>query len=155
MARIGSSDLDVLPLVLGGNVFGWTADEATSFAVLDAFADAGLGMVDTADVYSAWATGNRGGESEEVLGRWAASRGRDRVVIATKVAKHPQLPGLHVVRRGRPAGIIEQLGPAGAGGHACRAGLGYPPERTQQGEARAQRGLPQKFSSLHKRLGYG
>ena len=94
MARIGSSDLDVLPLVLGGNVFGWTADEATSFAVLDAFADAGLGMVDTADVYSAWATGNRGGESEEVLGRWAASRGRDRVVIATKVAKHPQLPGL-------------------------------------------------------------
>ncbi len=95
MVRIGSSDLDVLPLVLGGNVFGWTADEVSSYAVLDRFVEAGIGMVDTADAYSAWAPGNRGGESEEVLGRWIASRGaRDRIVLATKVAKHPQRPGL-------------------------------------------------------------
>lgn len=95
MARIGTTDLDVLPLVLGGNVFGWTCDERESYAVLDAFAAAGTGMVDTADVYSAWAPGNSGGESEEILGRWMAARGnRDRVVVATKVGKLPGLTGL-------------------------------------------------------------
>ncbi|MFC6358134.1 aldo/keto reductase [Luteococcus peritonei] len=84
-----------LPLVLGGNTFGWTSDEDTSFAVLDAFSAAGARHVDTADVYSAWAEGNHGGESELVLGRWMAARGnRDQVLVATKVGKHPDFPGL-------------------------------------------------------------
>jgi aryl-alcohol dehydrogenase-like predicted oxidoreductase len=84
---IGTSGLEVAPLALGGNVFGWTADEATSFRLLDAFVDAGGTMIDTADVYSAWAPGNSGGESERVIGNWLRrSPGkRDKVVIATKV----------------------------------------------------------------------
>ena len=94
-SRLGSSDLTVFPLALGGNVFGWTADEAESFAVLDAFAAAGGDFVDTADVYSAWAPGNKGGESETILGRWIAARGnRDSVVVATKVGAHPDFKGL-------------------------------------------------------------
>ena len=93
--QLGSSDLRVFPLALGGNVFGWTADESTSFAVLDAYAAAGGNFVDTADVYSAWAPGNKGGESETILGRWVAARGnRDQVVIATKVGAHPEYKGL-------------------------------------------------------------
>ena len=92
---LGASDLEVSRLCLGGNVFGWTADEQESFAVLDAFAEGGGTFVDTADVYSVWVDGNRGGESEEILGRWMAARGnRDSMVIATKVAKHPDLRGL-------------------------------------------------------------
>jgi aryl-alcohol dehydrogenase (NADP+) len=88
MARIGTTDLDVLPLNLGGNVFGWTADEQASFAVLDAFAEGGGSLVDTADVYSQWAPGHEGGESEAVIGRWMAARGnRPDVVVATKVGK--------------------------------------------------------------------
>ena len=84
--RIGNSGLEVAPLALGGNVFGWTADEATSFALLDAFVDAGGSMIDTADVYSAWAPGHKGGESETVIGRWLKRSGkREQVVIATKV----------------------------------------------------------------------
>jgi len=84
--RIRQSELEVAPLALGGNVFGWTADEAASFAVLDAFVDAGGTMIDTADVYSAWAPGHSGGESETVIGRWLKRSGkRDKVVIATKV----------------------------------------------------------------------
>ena len=84
--RIGNSDLEIAPLALGGNVFGWTADEAASFAVLDAFVDAGGNMIDTADVYSAWVPGRKGGESETVIGRWLKRGGkRDKVVIATKV----------------------------------------------------------------------
>ncbi len=84
--RLGSSDLKIAPLVLGGNVFGWTADEATSFAVLDAFLDGGGTMIDTADVYSAWVDGHQGGESEAVIGRWLKRSGRrDDVLIATKV----------------------------------------------------------------------
>lgn len=95
MARIGNSELDVFPLSLGGNVFGWTADEAQSFAVLDAFTAVGGDFVDTADAYSAWAPGNSGGESETVIGRWLARRGRrDDVVIATKVGAHPDFKGL-------------------------------------------------------------
>ena len=85
--RLGNSDIEVAPLALGGNVFGWTADERTSFAILDAFVDAGGNMIDTADVYSAWVEGHRGGESEAVIGRWLKrdpSR-RDKVIIATKV----------------------------------------------------------------------
>lgn len=83
---LGNSGLNVAPLALGGNVFGWTADEAASFRVLDAFVAAGFNLVDTADVYSRWAPGNQGGESETILGKWLAQRGnRDKVVIATKV----------------------------------------------------------------------
>jgi len=84
---MGNSGIDVAPLALGGNVFGWTADEATSFRVLDAFVEAGGTMIDTADVYSAWVEGHRGGESETVIGRWLQRDGakRDKVVIATKV----------------------------------------------------------------------
>jgi aryl-alcohol dehydrogenase-like predicted oxidoreductase len=95
MAKISSTDLDVYPLALGGNVFGWTADEEESFAVLDGYAAGGGNFIDTADVYSAWAPGNSGGESETILGRWLASRGtRDQTIIATKVGKHPQFQGL-------------------------------------------------------------
>jgi aryl-alcohol dehydrogenase-like predicted oxidoreductase len=84
---IGDSGIEVAPLALGGNVFDWTADEATSFAILDAFVDAGGTMIDTADVYSAWVPGHKGGESEALIGRWLKRdpAKRDRVVIATKV----------------------------------------------------------------------
>jgi aryl-alcohol dehydrogenase-like predicted oxidoreductase len=92
-SAIGS--LQVLPLALGGNVFGWTADTATSFQVLDAFAAAGGNLIDTADVYSAWVPGNSGGESETIIGDWLTARGnRDEVVIATKAGGHPQYKGL-------------------------------------------------------------
>ena len=92
---IGNSELQVAPLMFGGNVFGWTADEATSFAILDAFVDAGLDFIDTADVYSAWVPGNQGGESETILGKWFRRSGkRDQIVLATKVAKHPERKGL-------------------------------------------------------------
>jgi aryl-alcohol dehydrogenase-like predicted oxidoreductase len=95
MTRLASTDLDVFPLCLGGNVFGWTADEEQSFAVLDAYAEAGGNFIDTADVYPAWVPGNSGGESEAIIGAWMAARGnRDRMVIATKVFSHPQFPGL-------------------------------------------------------------
>jgi aryl-alcohol dehydrogenase-like predicted oxidoreductase len=84
--KLGNSGLEIVPLVLGGNVFGWTADEATSFQLLDAFVAAGLNAIDTADVYSAWVPGHKGGESETVIGNWLKARGgRDKVVIATKV----------------------------------------------------------------------
>lgn len=90
LRRLGSTDLHIAPLVLGGNVFGWTADEPTSFAVLDAFVDAGGTMIDTADVYSAWVPGHQGGESEAVIGAWLKASGkRDRVQIATKVGMLP------------------------------------------------------------------
>src|SRR3954451_21170416 len=83
---LGKSGLEVGPLALGGNVFGWTIDEATSFRVLDAFVAAGFQLIDTADVYSRWAPGNQGGESETILGKWFKQGGkRDQVVLATKV----------------------------------------------------------------------
>ena len=84
---IGDSGIEVAPLALGGNVFGWTANEATSFAILDAFVDAGGTMIDTADVYSAWVPGHQGGESETVIGKWLKRdpKKRDKVIIATKV----------------------------------------------------------------------
>ncbi|WP_345013014.1 aldo/keto reductase [Streptomyces shaanxiensis] len=95
LRKLGTSDLEVFPLSLGGNVFGWTADEAQSFAVLDAYAAAGGNFVDTADSYSAWVEGNSGGESETIIGKWVKARGnRDDVVIATKVSQHPEYPGL-------------------------------------------------------------
>ncbi|MDX3069780.1 aldo/keto reductase [Streptomyces sp. ND04-05B] len=95
LRKLGTSDIEVFPLSLGGNVFGWTADEAQSFAVLDAYAAAGGNFVDTADSYSAWVEGHTGGESESIIGRWVRSRGnRDDVVIATKVSQHPEYQGL-------------------------------------------------------------
>jgi len=90
LRRLGASDLKIAPLVLGGNVFGWTADRDASFAVLDAFVDGGGTMIDTADVYSAWVPSHRGGESETMIGEWLRTSGkRDRVKIATKVGMLP------------------------------------------------------------------
>jgi aryl-alcohol dehydrogenase-like predicted oxidoreductase len=95
MTTIGTSDLDVFPLALGGNTFGWTSDEATSREVLDAFVADGGNFIDTADGYSAWVSGNSGGESETIIGRWMADRGnRDSMVIGTKVSQHPEFKGL-------------------------------------------------------------
>jgi aryl-alcohol dehydrogenase-like predicted oxidoreductase len=83
---LGNSGLEVAPLALGGNVFGWTADEPTSFRLLDAFVAAGCNLIDTADIYSRWVPGNKGGESETVLGKWLKRPGnRGKVLIATKV----------------------------------------------------------------------
>lgn len=88
LRSLGRSDLQVSPLCFGGNVFGWTADEATSFALLDAWVDAGFNFIDTADVYSRWAPGHTGGESESVIGRWLKRSGkRHHIVLATKVGK--------------------------------------------------------------------
>jgi len=84
--QLGRSALRVAPLAFGGNVFGWTIDEKTSFQLLDAFVGAGFNFIDTADVYSRWAPGNKGGESETIIGNWVKQRGnRDKVIIATKV----------------------------------------------------------------------
>ena len=88
--RLGATDLHIAPLVLGGNVFGWTADRTASFAVLDAFVAGGGTMIDTADVYSAWVDGHAGGESETMIGEWLRATGkRDQVLIATKVGMLP------------------------------------------------------------------
>lgn len=84
--QLGKSALQVAPLAFGGNVFGWTADEATSFSLLDAFVGAGFNVIDTADSYSHWAPGNSGGESETIIGKWLKKSGkRDQVIISTKV----------------------------------------------------------------------
>lgn len=84
--NLGNTGLQVAPLAFGGNVFGWTVDEATSFQLLDAFVEGGFTLIDTADTYSRWKPGNQGGESETIIGRWLKQRGnRDQVVIATKV----------------------------------------------------------------------
>ena len=98
---IGTSDLKVAPLAFGGNVFGWTADERTSFSLLDAFVDHGLNFIDTADVYSAWVDGHQGGESETIIGKWFKESGkRDKIVLATKV-------GMLSTRAGLSAANIE------------------------------------------------
>src|SRR5215467_1467279 len=90
--EIGKSGIEVAPLMLGGNVFGWTADEATSFKILDSFVAAGLDFIDTADSYSTWVPGHQGGESETIIGNWFKRSGnRDKVVIATKVGS--EIPG--------------------------------------------------------------
>ncbi|MEU5884698.1 aldo/keto reductase [Spirillospora sp. NPDC047279] len=95
MGRIGDTDLEVRRFVLGGNVFGWTADKDASFAVLDAYHEAGGNAVDSADAYSAWVDGNSGGESETIIGEWVRARGnRDDIVIATKAGAHPRFRGL-------------------------------------------------------------
>lgn len=84
--KLGNSGLEIAPLAFGGNVFGWTVDERTSFGLLDAFTDAGFNLIDTADVYSGWVPGNRGGESESIIGKWLKASGkRSSVVVATKV----------------------------------------------------------------------
>ena len=95
--RLGQTGLMVPRLCLGGNVFGWTADQAASFEVLDGLLDAGLNFIDTADVYSAWVPGHTGGESESIFGRWmAARRNRDRIVVATKVGWDRGLSAAHI-----------------------------------------------------------
>ena len=84
--EIGNSGLKVAPLAFGGNIFGWTVDEAQSFSLLDAFTDAGFNLIDTADSYSKWVPGNRGGESETIIGKWLKRSGmRRKVILATKV----------------------------------------------------------------------
>ena len=86
--RLGQSDIHIAPIVLGGNVFGWTIDAATAFAILDAFIDAGFNAIDTANSYSRWVPGHQGGESETMIGNWLKRSGkRDQVVIATKVGE--------------------------------------------------------------------
>ncbi len=93
--EIGRSGISIAPLMLGGNVFGWTADEKTSFAILDAYVDQGGDSIDTADVYSAWVPGHEGGESERVIGAWLKASGkRDKVVIGTKVGMWPKRLGI-------------------------------------------------------------
>jgi aryl-alcohol dehydrogenase-like predicted oxidoreductase len=90
--QLGQSSIEVAPLMLGGNVFGWTADEATTFKILDAFVAAGFNFIDTADSYSTWVPGHQGGESETIIGNWFKRSGkRDKVVIATKVGS--EIPG--------------------------------------------------------------
>ena len=95
--KLGNSGLEVAPLAFGGNVFGWTVDEPTSFELLDAFVEAGFNLIDTADMYSTWVKGNKGGESETIIGKWLKRSGkRTKVVIATKVGKEmgPNRKGL-------------------------------------------------------------
>ncbi len=105
--RLGHTDLSIAPLVLGGNVFGWTADKAISFAVMDRFLAAGLNAIDTADVYSAWAPGNSGGESETIIGEWMKARGnRNRVIVITKVGS-PMGKGKEGLKAGYIAEAVE------------------------------------------------
>lgn len=95
MRKLGNSGLEIAPLMLGGNVLGWTADEAMSFRLLDRFVAAGLNAIDTADIYSNWVPGHKGGESETVIGNWLKARGgRDKVVITTKVGFDQKQGGL-------------------------------------------------------------
>ena len=95
MTTIGSSGIDVLPIALGANTLGWTVERDDAFAILDAFTDGGGSLVDTSDSYSAWVPGNSGGESETLIGEWIAARGgRERLVLATKVSRHPEFRGL-------------------------------------------------------------
>ena len=102
--KLGRTELSVSTLMLGGNVFGWTADESTSFRVLDTYLDAGGNFIDTADVYSVWGQGHKGGESETVLGNWLVERGkRDKVILATKVGKD-----MGAGRKGLRAAYIRQ-----------------------------------------------
>ena len=95
--KLGNSGLEIAPLVFGGNVFGWTVYEATSFRLLDGFVEAGYNLIDTADLYSMWAPGNKGGESETIIGKWMKERGnREQVLIATKLGFEmgPDMKGL-------------------------------------------------------------
>ncbi|BFI97394.1 MAG: aldo/keto reductase [Rhodanobacter sp.] len=108
---LGRSPLAIAPLAFGANVFGWSVDEARAFELLDAFVAGGGNLIDTADVYPAWVPGNRGGESETIIGRWLKQSGkRDRVLIATKVAKWAEHPGLSPVNiRTAVEGSLQRL----------------------------------------------
>jgi aryl-alcohol dehydrogenase-like predicted oxidoreductase len=102
--RLGRTGLHIAPIVFGGNVFGWTAEAKTSFDLLDRFVEAGYNAIDTADVYSAWAPGNKGGESETIIGDWMKSRGnRDKIIVVTKVGS-PMGPG----KKGLSAAYVAQ-----------------------------------------------
>jgi aryl-alcohol dehydrogenase-like predicted oxidoreductase len=106
--KLGNTGFDVAPMAFGGNVFGWTVDEPTSFRLLDTFVDAGFNLIDTADSYSRWVPGHTGGESETIIGRWIAQRGRhDDVVIATKIGSDMGL-GYKCLRREYIAQGVEQ-----------------------------------------------
>lgn len=94
MAKLGRTDIEIHPIVLGTNTFGWNTEEAEAHAVLDAFTAAGGDLIDTADSYSAWAPGNSGGESETVIGTWLAKNRHKHLLVATKVSQHPQFKGL-------------------------------------------------------------
>src|SRR4029077_17315520 len=97
--KLGSTGFGVAPLAFGGNVFGWTADEPTSFELLDRFVGAGFNLIDTADSYSRWAPGHQGGESETIIGRWIKRRGKhDDVIVATK-AGHEMGEGHKILRK--------------------------------------------------------
>jgi len=110
LRRLGATDFHILPLVLGGNVFGWTADQTASFAVLDAFVGGGGTMIDTADVYSRWVPGHTGGESETIIGAWLKASGkRDSVLIATKVGMAPAESGSPLSREAIIAGCEGSL----------------------------------------------
>ncbi|HKR76981.1 MAG TPA: aldo/keto reductase [Rhodanobacter sp.] len=108
---LGRSPLSIAPLVFGGNVFGWSVDEARAFELLDAFVEGGGNLVDTADVYPAWVPGNHGGESEAIIGKWLKRGGkRDKVLVATKVAKWEQHPGLSPINiRAAVEGSLKRL----------------------------------------------
>lgn len=111
MTRIGTSELDVFPLALGGNVFGWTADRDESFRILDAFHAGGGDFVDTADSYSHWVPGHTGGESERIIGEWLASRRPAGFTVATKVSQHPRFAGLSAANvRAAAEASLERLG---------------------------------------------
>ena len=108
MKRINGTDLEVFPLCLGGNVFGWTADERQSFGALDIYRAAGGNFLDTADVYSSWVPGHSGGESETIIGRWMSERrARNHMLVATKVGAAPGLKGLsgETIRRAAEASL--------------------------------------------------
>ncbi|UFS58771.1 aldo/keto reductase [Subtercola endophyticus] len=111
-ARIGTSDLEVFPLALGANTFGWTSDAASSELVLNAFVEGGGNFIDTADSYSAWVPGNTGGESESIIGTWMTGRGnRSDVVIGTKVSQHPSFKGLSAANIARASDAsLKRLG---------------------------------------------
>ena len=109
MTHIGRSDLDIFPLCLGANVFGWTADRDESFRILDAFHAGGGDFIDTADSYSAWVPGNTGGDSERIIGEWLAARPSADLMIATKVSRHPEFPGLKNIR-GAAEASLQRLG---------------------------------------------
>lgn len=108
LRTVGRSGIEIPPLMIGGNVFGWTADEATSFHILDACFDAGFNTIDTADIYSVFVPGHRGGESETVIGRWLKRHGRrDRVIIATKVGME-MAPGKTGLSRKHIVATVEE-----------------------------------------------
>lgn len=108
--NIGETDLNVAPINLGGNVFGWTLNEAESFKILDAFVDKGYNFIDTADIYSFWVNGGVGGQSEEIIGNWMKSRGnREDIILATKVGGADQVHGLDTSRKHILKSVDESL----------------------------------------------